>query len=936
MSTVFSEDYEGGADGVTLTAGNSSYNTFTNTPTFSTTHAKVGTRSMKLDSDGVVTNDSARQDLGTAQSQRWMRRYFWLDTIPTTFTTMLRVRSSGTSQAQLRINSTGQLVLRDDISALSTTTTATVSAGAWFRVEWKVDDTGNTTEAKLFTGAAVDSPTATETISRAYTGGTFNEVLDTNAATSTGAVTLWVDAAVDDNAAYPGPATVTHAAAGAAASTSSASGSLTIPGATLSIAGVASSTSSAAGQTFIRTAAAGPYALAVISDGPVGWWRLNETAGTTAADSAGANPGTYLGAVALNQADLLRNEVDAAVRLSNVGISVLQYVRVLDNAAINPASVSVEALVQATAWNGDNHIAQKGDADDQYRLTRSGTSLVWDVAGHGTVTVPTPDTTRHHLLATYDAASGVLALYVDGNLAGTTAGTPGALAATVGNLRLGHKPSSLAITDGFHGVIDEVALYDRALSAAAALAHAQAALTATTTTTPGFAFGFTSAPFGTAAVVVPPPPPVTVAAGNRPVPIVEVGFATTPLVGGGLYLHWDDPVRGLWDEGLWAPDNVWTDVTPWLQSFTFTRGATRVEGPILRYEAGTASIVLSNLDGRFNPVNPAGPYVSAGRTQVRPMVPVRIRTSYAGVYYDQWRGFADGWQLNYLGPEHSSVTLTATDAQKVLTSHARTELPVAVGAGELPGARVNRILDSVGWPARDRLIETGQTRLAATTMGGDAWSELLLVQDTEIGEIFVDPSGKVVFRGRYSVLTRIPSITPQAVFGSDVSGGELYFADAVPQFDDDNVRNIMRITREGGVQQEVSDPASIVDFLEKTYERSGLLLQSDLEALDYGRYLLSQSKDAELRFGQIVVDPRAAPDDLFPQCFGRDYGDRVTIRKRDPNVPLIEQDVLIRGVTGEYGGTNRWRWTWTLQPADKANVLVWNSGRWDSGASWAW
>jgi hypothetical protein len=43
------------------------------------------------------------------------------------------------------------------------------------------------------------------------------------------------------------------------------------------------------------------YNTVVTADAPTYWWKLNETSGTTAADSAGGNTGTYQGGVTLNQ-----------------------------------------------------------------------------------------------------------------------------------------------------------------------------------------------------------------------------------------------------------------------------------------------------------------------------------------------------------------------------------------------------------------------------------------------------------------------------------------------------------------------------------------------------------------------------------------------------------------------------------------------------------
>ena len=52
------------------------------------------------------------------------------------------------------------------------------------------------------------------------------------------------------------------------------------------------------------------YGDAVLADNPVGYWRLDETTGTTAADSKGTRPGTYANGVTLGQAGALPDTVD--------------------------------------------------------------------------------------------------------------------------------------------------------------------------------------------------------------------------------------------------------------------------------------------------------------------------------------------------------------------------------------------------------------------------------------------------------------------------------------------------------------------------------------------------------------------------------------------------------------------------------------------------
>lgn len=243
---------------------------------------------------------------------------------------------------------------------------------------------------------------------------------------------------------------------------------------------------------------------------------------------------------------------------------------------------------------------------------------------------------------------------------------------------------------------------------------------------------------------------------------VEVAFGGAST---SNYFHLDDAARGVLDSNALGPDDgVWTDITQWVEQFSTGRGANRTESPLLRYEAGTAVIVLDNSDRRFDPTNLSGPYVAGGATQVTPMRAVRILATYAGVTYEVWRGFADEWRLTYSLPSYSRCVLRCTDATKVLANYTRGAIG-AVGAGEDTGARMTRILNSVGWSATDRVIGVGDTTVQATTLEGPAWDEMLVAADSEPGELYIDEGGRVFFRDRSSFLSDARSTSAVAKFG---------------------------------------------------------------------------------------------------------------------------------------------------------------------------
>lgn len=392
---------------------------------------------------------------------------------------------------------------------------------------------------------------------------------------------------------------------------------------------------------------------------------------------------------------------------------------------------------------------------------------------------------------------------------------------------------------------------------------------------------------------------------------VEIAFAS---VAGDLgYLVLDDTTDGLLDTGLLGPDEaIVEDVAAKVERAWINRGSQRYDGVYARAEAGRAGVTLDNSDREFDPTNLAGPHVAGGSTEIEPMRMFRLRAVWAGVSYDLWRGFADEWALDYNMPSVATTTLTGTDGTKVVSNYDSVAGSL-VGGGEDTGARINRILDNAGWPVTDRDIDTGRTTVQSTDLSSNAWTEILLTSDTEIGETYFDGSGRLVFRNRHAIITEARSIVSQAVFGEG-AGGLPYDAIIIAN-DDTQVRNIIRISRVGGTLQTAEDADSIARYQRKTWGRSDLIMETDAEASNYADYVLALSQNAELRFDSIRIDPTADPDNLWPQVLGRELGDRITIKFCPPGGgATIERDVFIRGIRHDIT-MHTWATTWGLQDA---------------------
>lgn len=406
--------------------------------------------------------------------------------------------------------------------------------------------------------------------------------------------------------------------------------------------------------------------------------------------------------------------------------------------------------------------------------------------------------------------------------------------------------------------------------------------------------------------------------------ILDIGFSG-PSVGDVFVIG--DPIRGAVNFAQITGD-VWTEIPlERVKSWSVRAGAGSGDQPTQRYEAATATIVLHDPEREFDPENLDGPYVSAGESQVRAMVRVRLRAVWDDVSYGLFSGHADDFAPDYQGNDWTYVTLTATDPSKIFAADDRgTSAPT--GAGDDSGARIGRILDAANWPAEDRSIAVGDTTLQATELSGNALTELQLVQDTELGEFYFDSQGWAVFRNRQAMLTETRSAVSQATFGDGGydTTGELPYADAKPSSPDAAVVNRISAARAGGTEQNVEDAVSVARFLAKTHGRNDLLHETDADTLSWANALLYQYAEPRYRFARIEFNtpPPQLEAVLWPQVLGRRFGDRITVKRRpkgggDP----IVKDCFVRGYEHTSDGA-AWTSAFVLQSAERFSFFVIN------------
>lgn len=229
-----------------------------------------------------------------------------------------------------------------------------------------------------------------------------------------------------------------------------------------------------------------PYGLMVLTNGALGYWRLDETNGTVAHDYVGGHNGTYTATVLLGQAGNSVLDAHKAAGFGSLAVSNSCVTNIaVDFGTSGNGEFSVEAWVYGGTQSSDAGIVTKGygSGGEQFNLDCGGSSHAFrfffrDASGsaHLATSSVVPNSQWHHLVGVCDEANGNVYLYVDvTNVAqGTLTPYSGVLsssqAVSIGSRQAGTAP---IYANQFAGRIEEVAIYGLALSSNQVAAHYQ-------------------------------------------------------------------------------------------------------------------------------------------------------------------------------------------------------------------------------------------------------------------------------------------------------------------------------------------------------------------------------------------------------------------------------------------------------------------------------
>jgi hypothetical protein len=214
--------------------------------------------------------------------------------------------------------------------------------------------------------------------------------------------------------------------------------------------------------------------VGVTAGTPVAQWTVDEGTGTVAHDTYGYDNGTYVG----------NPQWGTGKSGGDVVLDGSGYVNTGSGPSLNLAATAANPAMSIVGWfdladtGGGTYTALGADKKGSYRLVaydadtyEDGAASRWQfyVTDSTGATHTCQSTTYyandvwHYVVGTYDG-DGHMSLYVDGQLAATTTWTgTDTLATTTNSFDIGRRDQ---IARYFPGQIDEVSLYDQALSAA--------------------------------------------------------------------------------------------------------------------------------------------------------------------------------------------------------------------------------------------------------------------------------------------------------------------------------------------------------------------------------------------------------------------------------------------------------------------------------------
>jgi len=402
-----------------------------------------------------------------------------------------------------------------------------------------------------------------------------------------------------------------------------------------------------------------------------------------------------------------------------------------------------------------------------------------------------------------------------------------------------------------------------------------------------------------------------------PIEDVEVHIGLGYYAEGTPVARWDE---AQWDGGTttdeWQGAPPVEDISCNVTNVKIERGR---DDPLERFRPGTATIGVYDPTGRWSPWRTA--FDPSVYSTVRPGIDLIVWIVVDGVRYNRFAGLVDSID-DAFEPGESEVhllTFHANDYLSLLAAFDGVE-QASQGAGELSGARVARIANNAGFTF-PRVFDEGTIALQPTTLAQNALDESGLVCDTELGALFSDRDGNLIFRDRNGMITDEHYTDVQAIFGEVEP--EICYSGITLETDLNKLKNIVSISNVGGTAVTVTDSTSISLYQPRTFRRFDLIHVDGAQSAIIAQRHLDFYAYAASRIGELDVDLATITSEQRSEVLQLGMLWRIQVRRRTLGVQVVA-DLQIQGIADEITPE---RWTVAFRTFDAD--AIYQVGRWD-------
>lgn len=335
---------------------------------------------------------------------------------------------------------------------------------------------------------------------------------------------------------------------------------------------------------------------------------------------------------------------------------------------------------------------------------------------------------------------------------------------------------------------------------------------------------------------------------------------------------------------------VWTDITYALRACQSARGRQINMPGGTAFDVGTATIILDNRNGDFDPTFTGSPYYP----HVIPLVRIRLRATWNSITEPVFDMFADGWPSTYdIGNTDEYVTVTLGDAMALLADD--NYFPGTDAPSERTDLRIGRLLTGLGLGSLPQSLDTGAGHVTAEPqINVNGLSHIQDVELSEYGAFYSARNGTITFESRY----HRAFASSQGTFG-DAGGSEVPYTTLSPSDDKSTLVNDAQVTDSLGVAFKYTDAASRTKYSQRSTQISNLT-DTPNEGFDQAVWVVLTQKDHTWRVPLMQFMPQrgttAQRNAQYAQALGREISDLITIKRRPPSGNVINEDVFIERI----------------------------------------